>query len=486
MTRSVCSKGLHFHVHVRTIALTVLVVVVGLQVLIIAVGISMAASTANRTETDDSTMHLMSMLPPSVSRSLQIMTDLAASAASSLHATAIGGGGGNLLHVSQAQPHPRVIMSEPLLNETLGINVTAKHTSLLAKKRKLNENNLEMIPAEIADYDYGQIVTDDEITGCPMIADWQWQTVAKPTCNSLHEFGMRMNQEGPIYSFASPGGKGSWKQIWTTSEDDSIVLKTNKNTEGRDQDGQYADTKDALVMEQTTFSPYITNIYGWCRQSSIVEKATGSLENWVSNARKNMTSHELLELSIMVSQAASDVHLFHKGVPTVVHSDMKLAQFFYTLDKKTQRPIVKLNDFNLAKFLTAKPSANNPTTSSDICPRISRGGHFTTFRSPEEYTKGAEMTEKIDIVALGSMLYWLLAGSDPFLRDENGSEIPLPKAKQKIRDGEIPPLPKKITNSSDPKIKAVVSAMIDCRKVNPQGRPSAKQVVEFLKVALFE
>ena len=102
--------GAHLHFHgVRAIALAVLVVVVGLQVLIIAVGI-MAASTANHT---DSAMYLMSMLPPSVSRSLQTVTDLATSAASSLHATAIGGGGGNLLHADQPPDARPFVVTSP-------------------------------------------------------------------------------------------------------------------------------------------------------------------------------------------------------------------------------------------------------------------------------------------------------------------------------------------------------------------------------------
>ena len=103
-------SGAHFHFSgVRAIALTVLVVVVGLQVLIIAVGI-MAASTANQT---DSAMYLMSMLPPSVSRSLQTVTDLATNAASSLHATAIGDGGGNLLHADQPPDARPFVVTSP-------------------------------------------------------------------------------------------------------------------------------------------------------------------------------------------------------------------------------------------------------------------------------------------------------------------------------------------------------------------------------------
>lgn len=75
------SRG-QFHVPARAIVLTALVVVVGLQVLIIAVGV-MVASTANRTDSGSS-MYLMSMIPPSVSRSLQTVADAATSAAISL------------------------------------------------------------------------------------------------------------------------------------------------------------------------------------------------------------------------------------------------------------------------------------------------------------------------------------------------------------------------------------------------------------------
>ena len=53
-------------------------------------------------------------------------------------------------------------------------------------------------------------------------------------------------------------------------------------------------------------------------------------------------------------------------------------------------------------------------------------------------------------------------------------------AKAKRINGELPPIPEEIRNSTDPATATLLQAMEMCYRYNPSERPTAQQIVKFL------
>mmetsp|Transcript_19590 Transcript_19590/g.48222 ORF Transcript_19590/g.48222 Transcript_19590/m.48222 type:complete len:123 (+) Transcript_19590:83-451(+) len=96
------------------------------------------------------------------------------------------------------------------------------------------------------------------------------------------------------------------------------------------------------------------------------------------------------------------------------------------------------------------------------------------FRSPEEY-KYIPQTSAIDVWALGGILFELVTGEEAWFGYED--EV----ARKALVDGELPPLPEKIKNSSDPINQVLLKAIDMCYVYDPKNRPKAGAVLEYLK-----
>ena len=178
--------------------------------------------------------------------------------------------------------------------------------------------------------------SDEMKTNCTFVApSWQAQTMAPPTCNVLHEIGMRLyiyhhqqSEEEIIITDQYrifPLDSGGFKDVWyiineeprrrrqrgtttstdttTTTKSSSTTTNTTTNEEQQSQE-EVADInpdfvlkttvyehdhtlreldkhrRDALVMEQATKSPYVLDMYGYCAFSNVVQAATGTLSEW--------------------------------------------------------------------------------------------------------------------------------------------------------------------------------------------------------------
>jgi serine/threonine protein kinase len=313
---------------------------------------------------------------------------------------------------------------------------------------------------------------DRENTDCPFIADWQENTSAFPTCNILHEVGLHMGGQRAGDHRIEQLAHGGFKDVWKVRlEDDTpaeYVLKTSKydiKFSPRDLD---LHRKDALIMGQTTASPYVLNMYSYCAFSNLVESAPSTLEDWIDRRKDTTKSDELLNLAYQVAQGVADMHLFHNGMATVAHIDIKPSQFLYSPKTK----VFKINDFNRGRLLTSKAPPK-------ICPFTFDCTHNgSTRRAPEEYTEGGLQSDKSDVFTMGSIFYILLAEEDPF------EKYRFEKAIKAIVKGEEPSLPDDIVDSKDPNLVAIVDAMRWCRQYKAEDRPTSLQVAQRLKEAL--
>ena len=370
-----------------------------------------------------------------------------------------------------------------------------------------------------------RFVHDKDLTaggGCDYMEEWQRQTIARPTCNVLHEVSIRMGESepSPHSAIMEPLGKGSLKQVWSIHEKGdfhrNVLLKTSRNMKSsNDADMQYADAKEALIMDQCTSTRHVVGIHGWCYQSSLVEKADGGLLEWVETnifdpVRHNEgkilpeISNRIVRVAIALTKGLADMQLirYEGDLPKVVHGDIKLEQFHYKRWNDTDVGLdvtIQLGDFNWALLLTSNVSLpafkNRTDIHQSVCSFPETKSHRTVSRSPEEFTKGSPLTDKIDLSTLASLFFWLLTSDNVYAFDYSnatdttsayveGSKIPRAKAKQMIRAGLPPSFPYYLTQSRDENIKAMLRVILACKLLDPMKRPMPREIISFLQRSL--
>ncbi len=320
--------------------------------------------------------------------------------------------------------------------------------------RRSSRNSSTKVPPEIEET---SSYSSDDTQSCPYIADWQRATSPRPTCNSLHEIGPP-RPSGWIDS-------GAYRDVWSVNDD--VVLKMQVFKSDYEPSNLVRHYKDALVMHETTASPYILNLYSYCAFSSMVESAQDTIHEWIDE-EENHSPQSLLRVATHMALGLAHVHLYTNGLPTFAHADLKASQYLViSTPQDPNHPIVKLNDFNRGRFLTAR----NQTS----CPfYISTRHRGSTNRSPEEYQKDAPQSDKIDVFSLGSTMYHLLTGNPPF------HDLKFKDAKEKILNGVQPPLP----NVTDPDLVTLMTIIQKCRQFRPDDRPTSREVADWLQVEL--
>jgi serine/threonine protein kinase len=275
---------------------------------------------------------------------------------------------------------------------------------------------------------------------CLPSADWQTQSFLN--CNQLHEIDVRSETTAQNHQLLGQGWfRSAWKYTTTTGTGggESVVLKTLRLE--REFLPEYFELhrRDATAMERLTFSPFV---YGYCGQSALNELADfqdsiTSLEQLNRRMRgKQGAAVELLKLRLALSVTVGLVHVHNVNQPrnnllsSSNNANQTLWDFLYDDDDHdhttTIRPAMahydinprniaitkggkpKLNDFNIAEFLHYNPTTN------ETCGFRSRL-HEPWWRAPEEMdlTSTAMVNEKVDVYALGNVLFHILTTHAP-------------------------------------------------------------------------
>lgn len=277
--------------------------------------------------------------------------------------------------------------------------------------------------------------------------------------------------------------------------------------------------RDAVAMERLAFSPYVLDIYGYCGQSAVNELANFGIEGMsslekVARSFRGMDHIEpvskiKLQLASYVAVGVSHLHsIDYPDFPeawdddsgdeesrhswreeevgratsnaTLVHYDLNPRNIAIV---KRGKP--KLNDFNVAEFMTWDRENNRP---------CGFRGRFREpwWRAPEEMRfhlnnysdDAAPLTEKVDIYSLGNILWDILTTHSPRGQMTKDLEV---NVRPKVARGELPKWPSDFNRTkltTDPALMAIEKAMLKCLRANPEDRPTAGEIAEELSAAM--
>jgi len=312
---------------------------------------------------------------------------------------------------------------------------------------------------------------------CVPMADWQ--SMIFPTCNGVHELDMESSVQSKQALILS--NRGFWRTAWeyvenmtvknTSQYEFSMVLKTFKLDHAMEEAFFEQTRVDALAMERLTKSKHVVGIYAHCGMTILTEFA-GQDINVVSDQRQPM---DRLLLAKDLAQGIADIH--DVGM---VHNDVNFANLVYSQNNK----VAMVNDFNLS-ILRMK---HNQT--GEACPFTSVFPN-PMWRAPEEQREEdgsfhPVLDEKIDVYALGNVLFRFATGVGPWKKEGSPRLSSEEKAQVESlkREGQLPPFPKTFSDLDDPAIDAMLEIMRKCYAFDPIERPSAKQVVGMLQSAI--
>ena len=281
------------------------------------------------------------------------------------------------------------------------------------------------------------------------------------TCNNVHALGLGDRVYDDTLRFLS--NAGSWRDAWRFKAKvahppgekeiiDNVILKTIKVEHPLEERYFEFSRVDALAMEQLTSDPYVMNVHDFCGVSVVTERGEDSLGKVV----QRLSPRAKVELAVKVALSIDALHN-----ASFVHNDINADNIFIGTKNNP-----KLNDFNIA-VLTMRNNRTNET-----CPFV---GHFPNqqWKSPEEQFGPdgkaiGELNEKVDIYALGNLLFQLATNNKRPWRDlADGDGISL-SAKQKDQvtrlklEGKMPTVPEHILKLNDPYINLLLEAMKQC------------------------
>jgi hypothetical protein len=307
----------------------------------------------------------------------------------------------------------------------------------------------------------------DNTTECKPLEDWQDERDYGLTCLDFHAIHLEDDNVRQV-------GEGGFMIVWRVEEYNGAMVALKTQILNDDLGFNHYNFEDyrreALITSALTASPYVANYYGFCSHSSMAEYARGGILWWLfKKGGKEPSKDERFKIAYDVAAGVHDAHHYDaQGRATIAHTDIKANQFLW-IDG-----VYKINDFNLARLLSWN------VTSNTYCQY--RSGYVGRWQAPEQYEEeeAVQMSEKADIFSMGYIFYFLLTRKKPF--HDTDSE----KAHELAVKGRKPRLRQDVLNSTHPFDVAVRTIMDKCFAMKPEGRPTSKEVREYLKNELLK
>jgi len=358
----------------------------------------------------------------------------------------------------------------------------------------------------------------------------------RPTCNELHSSvgdyqWLMPDKYMPQKHLSRYLGAGHYRQVFRlerqfVSDSDEVIFKSMKRLpRGRkplEERAAYNPAevgknfelyddmrKDSMVMELLTSSPRIADIYSFCALSSLIEYVPTMLEDYVmptegyepkerdtdddrTPVNEYINPLEKLQMALEMAKGLATMHGHSGGV--IANVDVQIGQFCRGKDG-----LIKILDFNRAEvllwdakeeryctFLNGVPPDGSVSRLCDIYASATffpiplspssllRAILYKQLRAPEEIID-APLTEKIDVYALGNLIYSVLTG---LLVNRN---FETEKAHRRITHGKTENIDVDYFDSRSPAEMALVKVIQWCWTFDANERPSIFQIVEFLE-----
>lgn len=308
---------------------------------------------------------------------------------------------------------------------------------------------------------------------------YEWQMSAYPTCNTFHEIQMDR-----LKVLNSGGSRTAYemKIILDDGTPGKFVYKTVKYSKDFDQKRMDEQRKDSLIMERTTKSQFIPNVYGYCSLAVQMDlMPEGNMHQYIKASRlaggSTLRPVDKLRLAIHIATSVADLHTIdNTAIPSVFHNDLCCHQYLF------QNGLFKLNDFNYLR-----PIYINKQT-REQCTRTEFNMAMWKARSLEEYRYYAGDTtytgckpDKADVWMMGNLIYNILTDLYTF---EIPNLLTWRDAGHELLAGRRSYLPPHITNSNDPSYIAIIKALDMCWTQAWEKRPSARHISNYLLLKL--
>lgn len=324
-----------------------------------------------------------------------------------------------------------------------------------------------------------------------------------PTCNKIHEIDIAFYNENEI-DLMLLGSGGSWRIPWKIGPKQSYlkreavrgslfyngrnnsitgmidkkipdgdnryyhssILKMLKLSRGFDDESMTNQQSDAAAMELLTSSPYILDIYGFCGASAITEYAHNDARMLLKSKLLRSRDRFLVGMNLVRGLA----HLHGLKAPlTVVHNDINMGNML-----RVQHSSLKFHDFNIGLIIDRNQTKNDPCM-------FPAQYNNSLWRAPEEIHNETYVTDKVDVYALGNVLYQVMTKHQPWTWLEPQGPTAVKDVEARKKAGYYPFIPKKICESTDPYTQALYITTIACFQHKINERPSAYEILAALE-----
>jgi serine/threonine protein kinase len=313
---------------------------------------------------------------------------------------------------------------------------------------------------------------EPEFDSTPCVPMKEWQVQPHPSCNKFHEMDLL---NGFVHREIEKIARGGWRRVYSyqmENDKDEVALKVLRWEDDIDFGRRELELHqmDAIVTDRLTGSPRIIDIYGFCAQSVFNEFADMNLGEFRDEHLKEKTWTQKLKFAREAALALADLHNADElGNTTVAHRDLKPQNVIFVDGQ------LKINDFNDAYLLQWNTTSNRQCgfPYKKFLPRWAKG-----FKPKEQARNDFPLTEKIDIYALGGILFLILLIDNPY---KGVSDVEVTKL---ILEGTPPIPPEAYRNSNNPSVKHMLQIIDQCYRASPADRPTATWVVDQIDRAL--
>jgi len=296
-----------------------------------------------------------------------------------------------------------------------------------------------------------------------------WQETSFPSCSKLHEMDFSGKARTGELEYLTSGGYNDIFYIENSalpvSEEVIVKILSYDDTDFTDRNFDRV-RRDGLVLERSTKSSYVLDVFGYCGFSIVTPYAVdGTLSDRIHHWRKKKSKpqNERLKLATEAALGLAAVHnIDGEGLSSVAHADLKGGQYLFINGR------MKLADFNRARFIRRN------STAPDTACTYTVGKNAGKYRSPEEYMY-LPQTAKVDTWALGGILFHILTGHEVW------SGVSTNKAEKLIIIGHLPKIGKHVLEGDDPVDKILSKAIDMCYVYDPEDRPKPGKIALFLQ-----